>query len=96
MQLIRSYIQFAELAVEYNLTRAGVNVRDERGAISTEMAVVIAALVAIAVAAGDHAPHPWLRPWVLLLRWVAPPILLVMAGFIAVDTWGKLVGLVAG
>lgn len=52
MQLIRSYIQFAELAVEYNLTRAGVNVRDERGAISTEMAVVIAALVAIAVAAG--------------------------------------------
>ena len=52
MQLIRSYIQFAELAVEYNLTRAGVNVRDERGAISTEMAVVIAAPVAIAVAAG--------------------------------------------
>lgn len=52
MQLIRSYIQFAELAVEYTLTRAGVNVRDERGAISTEMAVVIAALVAIAVAAG--------------------------------------------
>ena len=52
MQLIRSYIQFAELAVEYNLTRAGVHVRDERGAISTEMAVVIAALVAIAVAAG--------------------------------------------
>ena len=52
MQLIRSYINFANLAVEYTLTRAGVNVRDERGAVSTEMAVVIAALVAIAVVAG--------------------------------------------
>ena len=39
-------------AVEYNLTLAGVNVRDERGAVSTEMAVVIAAMVAIAVVAG--------------------------------------------
>ncbi len=38
--------------MEYNLTRAGTDVRDERGAVSTEMAVVIAALVAIAVAAG--------------------------------------------
>ena len=52
MDTIRSTYDFLRFAVEYNLTRAGVDVRDERGAVSTEMAVVIAALVAIAVAAG--------------------------------------------
>lgn len=52
METIKAYVKFMHFAVEYNLTRAGVDVRDERGAISTEMAVVIAAMVAIAVAAG--------------------------------------------
>lgn len=52
MDTVRSTYDFLRFAVEYNLTRAGVDVRDERGAVSTEMAVVIAALVAIAVAAG--------------------------------------------
>jgi Flp pilus assembly pilin Flp len=40
------------LAVEYGLARLGVNTRDERGALSTEMAVMVGALVAIAVAGG--------------------------------------------
>ena len=40
------------VAVEYNLNLAGIDTRDERGAVSTEMAVVIAAMVAIAVALG--------------------------------------------
>lgn len=52
MNYIRSYIDFAYLAVEYNLTQLGLDVRDERGAVSTEMAVVMAAMVAVAVAAG--------------------------------------------
>lgn len=52
METIKAYVEFIHFAVEYNLARAGVDVRDERGAISTEMAVVIAAMVAIAVAAG--------------------------------------------
>lgn len=52
MDTLNAYIDFMSLGVEYNLTRAGVRVRDEEGAVSTEMAVVIAAMVAIAVAAG--------------------------------------------
>jgi len=52
MNAFRSTYDFLHLAVEYNLTRLGVDVRDERGAVSTEMAVVMAALVAVAVAAG--------------------------------------------
>ncbi len=52
METIKSYVEFMHLAVEYNMTRLGVNVRDERGAVSTEMAVLIAAMVAIAVGAG--------------------------------------------
>ncbi len=52
MELLKKYVEFANFAVEYNLQRAGVNVRDERGAVSTEMAVVMAAMVAIAVVAG--------------------------------------------
>lgn len=52
METIKAYVEFMHFAVEYNLTRAGIDVRDERGAVSTEMAVVIAAMVAIAVAAG--------------------------------------------
>lgn len=52
MHLIQSYIDFLRLGVEYNLDAAGVTVRDERGAVSTEMAVVMAAMVAIAVVLG--------------------------------------------
>ena len=52
MELLKSYVEFVQLAVEYNLHRAGIDVRDERGAVSTEMAVVIAAMVAIAVVVG--------------------------------------------
>ncbi len=52
MQWIRDSIDFLRVGVEYNLAAAGVAVRDERGAVSTEMAVVIAAMVAIAVVLG--------------------------------------------
>ncbi len=52
MEMMRSYYDFLHMAIEYNLNRAGVNIRDERGAVSTEMAVVMAAMVAIAVALG--------------------------------------------
>ena len=52
MQAMRNYINFMHLAVEYNLQLAGIDTRDERGAISTEMAVVMAAMVAVAVALG--------------------------------------------
>ncbi len=52
METLKATYHFLHFAVEYNLTRAGIDIRDERGAVSTEMAVVIAALVAIAVAAG--------------------------------------------
>ena len=52
MQAIRSYIDFTRLAVEYNLNVIGVDTRDDRGAVSTEMAIVIAAMVAVAVALG--------------------------------------------
>ena len=52
MKAIKTYIDFAHLAVEYHFKRAGIDIRDERGAVSTEMAVVMAAMVAIAVAAG--------------------------------------------
>ncbi len=52
MDMMRSYYDFLHMAIEYNLNRAGVDIRDERGAVSTEMAVVMAAMVAIAVALG--------------------------------------------
>ena len=52
MQAIRSHIDFIRLAVEYNLNVIGVDTRDDRGAVSTEMAIVIAAMVAVAVALG--------------------------------------------
>ena len=38
--------------IEVLLLRHGIQVRDERGAVSTEMAIVIAVMVAVAVAAG--------------------------------------------
>jgi len=52
MNAIRNYYEFMNLAVEYNLNLAGFDTRDEQGAVSTEMAVVMAAMVAVAVALG--------------------------------------------
>jgi len=47
-----AYIAYIRLLVEGTLTSVGLPVRDERGAMSTEMAVITGVLVAIAVAAG--------------------------------------------
>lgn len=52
MNQLRNYYDWVHFVVEYGFQRVGVDTRDERGAVSTEMAVVIAAMVAIAVAAG--------------------------------------------
>ena len=49
MDQLKAHVEFLRLGIEYNLTKAGIAVRDERGAISTEMAVVMAGLIAIAV-----------------------------------------------
>jgi len=51
MRTIRHYWDHAATLVEYQLNLVGVTTRDEHGAVSTEMAIVIAALVAIAVTA---------------------------------------------
>ena len=51
MRTIRDYWEHAVTLVEYQLNLVGVTTRDEEGAVSTEMAIVIAALVAIAVTA---------------------------------------------
>lgn len=47
-----AYTDYARLLIEVGLTRLGIQVRDERGAMSTEAAVITGVLVAIAVAAG--------------------------------------------
>lgn len=47
-----AYIDYTRLLIEVTMSRLGVTVRDERGAMSTEMAVITGVLVAIAVAAG--------------------------------------------
>ena len=46
------YVDYARLLIEVGLTRLGVAVRDERGAMSTEAAILTGVLVALAVAAG--------------------------------------------
>ncbi len=51
MRTIRDYWEHAATLVEYQLNLVGATTRDEEGAVSTEMAIVIAALVAIAVTA---------------------------------------------
>ena len=51
MRTIRHYWSHATTLVEYQLNLVGVTTRDEDGAVSTEMAIVIAALVTIAVTA---------------------------------------------
>ncbi|MCB0991772.1 MAG: hypothetical protein KDB16_12380 [Acidimicrobiales bacterium] len=52
MNTLTTYYDFLHMGIEYNLNLAGVGTRDEDGAVSTEMAVVMAAMVAIAVALG--------------------------------------------
>ena len=47
-----AYINYTRLLIEVGLSRLGVQVRDERGAMSTEAAVLTGVLVTIAVAAG--------------------------------------------
>jgi hypothetical protein len=47
-----AYIDYTRLLIEVTMSRLGVTVRDERGAMSTEAAVITGVLVAIAVAAG--------------------------------------------
>lgn len=52
MDLIKDQYEFIRFGIEYNLRRAGIDIRDERGVVSTETAVLIAGVVAIAVAVG--------------------------------------------
>lgn len=47
-----AYIDYTRLLIEFGLNRLGVQLRDERGAMSTEAAVLTGVLVAVAVAAG--------------------------------------------
>ncbi|MDF1596586.1 MAG: hypothetical protein P1T08_10910 [Acidimicrobiia bacterium] len=47
-----AYIDYARLLIEVGLTRLGIDIEDEKGAMSTEAAVLTGVLVAIAVAAG--------------------------------------------
>lgn len=47
-----SYIEYLRVNIEAALTRVGLGLRDDRGAMSTEAAVITGVLVAIAVAAG--------------------------------------------
>ena len=47
-----AYIDYTRLWIEVGLDRLGLQVRDERGAMSTEAAVITGVLVTIAVAAG--------------------------------------------
>ncbi|MDF1598117.1 MAG: hypothetical protein P1T08_18770 [Acidimicrobiia bacterium] len=47
-----AYIDYARLLVEVGLTRLGIDIQDEKGAMSTEAAVLTGVLVAIAIAAG--------------------------------------------
>ena len=47
-----AYTTYARVWIETTLQRLGVDIRDETGAMSTEMAVITGVLVAIAIAAG--------------------------------------------
>jgi Flp pilus assembly pilin Flp len=46
------YIDYTRLLIEVGMTRLGIQIQDEDGAMSTEAAVLTGVLVAIAVAAG--------------------------------------------
>jgi Flp pilus assembly pilin Flp len=47
-----AYIDYIRLLIEVTLASVGVRLRDEKGAMSTEAAVLTGVLVAVAVAAG--------------------------------------------
>jgi hypothetical protein len=47
-----AYIDYTRLLIEVTLTSVGVRLRDDKGAMSTEAAVLTGVLVAVAVAAG--------------------------------------------
>jgi hypothetical protein len=47
-----AYVDYARLLIEVGLTRLGITVRNDKGVMSTEAAVLTGVLVAIAVAAG--------------------------------------------
>ncbi|MDF1595117.1 MAG: hypothetical protein P1T08_03295 [Acidimicrobiia bacterium] len=47
-----AYIEYTRLLIEVTLASVGVRLRDEKGAMSTEAAVLTGVLVAVAVAAG--------------------------------------------
>lgn len=47
-----AYIDYTRLLIEVALASVGVRLRDEKGAMSTEAAVLTGVLVAVAVAAG--------------------------------------------
>lgn len=49
---LKAMFDRAEVAVEHNLNVLGYKTRDESGAVSTETAVLMAVLVAVAVAVG--------------------------------------------
>jgi hypothetical protein len=49
---MNAYAAYARVWIESTFQRLGINVRDEKGAMSTEMAVITGVLVAIAIAAG--------------------------------------------
>jgi len=49
---MNAYAAYIQVWVEATLDRIGMTTRDERGAMSTEAALVTGVLVAIAVAAG--------------------------------------------
>lgn len=51
MTTVKYYVEVARMMAELQLNLLGVGTRDDRGAVSTEMAVVIAAMVAIAAVA---------------------------------------------
>ena len=47
-----AYIDYTRLLIEVTLASVGVRLRDDKGAMSTEAAVLTGVLVAVAVAAG--------------------------------------------
>jgi hypothetical protein len=47
-----AYIAYTRLLIEVTLASVGVRLRDDKGAMSTEAAVLTGVLVAVAVAAG--------------------------------------------
>lgn len=50
-ELIKQYRSWTEMQVARKLESMGVDTTSDRGAVSTEMAIVIAGMVAVAIAA---------------------------------------------